>query len=81
MFEVKLVNKTNTEDVLIDRTFESEKSAEKYYNRIKNSMIADPDRIIREYNEELEQDELTYRDVKLYLLGEEGQEISVFYVR
>ena len=81
MFEVKLVNKTNAEDVLIDRTFESEKSAEKYYNRIKNSMTADPDRIIREYNEELEQDELTYRDVKLYLLGEEGQEISVFYVR
>ena len=81
MFEVKLVNKTNAEDVLIDRTFESEKSAEKYYNRIKNSMTADPDRIIREYNEELGQDELTYRDVKLYLLGEEGQEISVFYVR
>ena len=80
MFEVKLVNKQDAEDVVIDRKYEDEISAEKYYNRIKNSMASDHDRVIREANEELEQSQLTYKDVKLYLLDEEGQEISVFYV-
>ena len=79
MFKVKVVNSKDKTDICLVREYEEERDAEKYYNLFKNSMIANKDAIFRPYNEELEQSELRYCDVKLFLLDGD-KEISRFFI-
>ena len=79
MFIVKVVNKTDAADIVINREYENQIEAEKYYNTIKNAALDDKERIVRPYNEELEQAELKYTDVILYL-KEDEKTISKFMI-
>lgn len=71
MFYVKLVNKLEASDIVFNKEYENEINAQKYYERVKAAACADSQAIVRKGNEELEQPELKYCDVILYLLEDD----------
>lgn len=79
MFIVKVVDKATRKETVISREYEQRTEAERYYRLIKSNAIADKESIIRPYNEELEQEELRYVDIILFLL-ENDKEISRFMI-
>ena len=79
MFIVKVVDKATRKETVISREYEQRIEAERYYRLIKSNAIADKESIIRPYNEELEQEELRYVDIILFLL-ENNKEISKFMI-
>lgn len=79
MFIVKMVDKATRKETVMAREYEIQADAEKYYNLVKNTAIANKEAIVRPYNEELEQSELKYTDIVLYLL-EDKKEISKFMI-
>lgn len=79
MFIVKVVDKATRKEIIISREYEQRTEAERYYRLIKSNAIADKESIIRPYNEELEQEELKYVDIILFLLEDE-KEISRFMI-
>lgn len=79
MFFVKIINKTDKNDIFLDRGFDTQIDAQKYYNKIKMTASANSDDILRAANEILEQTELRYRDVILYLYENEKR-ISKFMI-
>lgn len=68
MFTVKVVDKATKKDVVILREYEDANEASRYYNLIRDIAITSKDKIIRAYDEKLEQPELKYSDIVLYLL-------------
>ena len=80
MFIVKMVNRADKEDIVINQNFDEKmKEAQDYYNKIKVTASADKNKVVREANEELGQSELRYCDVVLYLLEDE-KVISKFMI-
>ena len=72
MFIVKMINRADKEDIVINQNFDEKmKEAQDYYNKIKVTASADKNKVVREANEELGQSELRYCDVVLYLLEDE----------
>ena len=78
MYYVKIVNRQDPHDIVMNRGFDNEKDALKYYTSIKVS-AEDKYKIIRPANEELQQVELRYCDIILYLM-EDDNVISKFMV-
>ena len=80
MFIVKMINRADKEDIVINQNFDEKmKEAQDYYNKIKVTASADKNKVVREANEELGQSELRYCDVVLYLLEDE-KVISKFMI-
>jgi len=79
MFIVKVVDKETKKDIVINREYEKQEEATKYYNLIKSNALIDKEKVIRPANEELGQKELKYVDVILYLLNDE-KVISKFMI-
>ena len=79
MFIVKLVNINNNKDIVVYREYENQIDAEKYYDSVKSAALDNKNTVVRPYNEELQQEELKYIDVVLYLLENERR-ISKFMI-
>lgn len=79
MFYVTLVSRKDASDIALKKEYENEIDAQKYYEKIKSAACADSQGIVRKENEELEQSELRYCDVILYLL-EDDKKISKFMI-
>ena len=79
MFIVKMVDKATQTETIFAREYENQADAEKYYDLVKNTATVNKDGIVRPYNEELQQEELKYTDIILYLL-EDDKEISKFMI-
>jgi hypothetical protein len=83
MYNVKIVNKIDSNDVVSDRSFDTYELAEKHYNTIKAAAVANKDAIIRLADEDLHQTQLTYADVIIKFLEiteDKTEEISIFIV-